>query len=68
MPEISWTKDGEPINHLILQDNSLYIHATTHDDQGRYTVTASNSESKSSETIQLVTLNPQFVPCKYHCM
>ena len=66
MPEVSWSKDGEPINHLILEDNSLYIRNTTQNDQGCYTVTATNSGGKSSKTVQLVVLYPQFVPCKLH--
>ena len=65
MPEINWTKnDGDPVDHLILQDGSLYINPTTEDDQGRYTMTATNSEGKSSKSIKLVVLNPQFVPSK----
>ena len=66
MPEISWTKDGEPIDHLILSDGSLYISDTIHDDKGRYTVTATDGKRIStSRTIQLVVvLNPQFMPCK----
>ena len=64
-PEINWTKNGDPIDHLVLQDSSLYIRPTTADDQGRYTVTATNSRGKSSKMIQLVVLNPQFVQCKF---
>ena len=64
MPEINWTKNGDPIDHLILQDNSLYISPTTEDDQGGYTVIATNTVGKSSKTIQLIVLNPQFVPRK----
>lgn len=65
MPEINWTKnDGDPVDHLILQDSSLYINPTTEDDQGRYTVTATNDEGKSSRSIKLVVLDPQFVPSK----
>ena len=66
MPEISWNKNGKCTTHLILEDSSLYICNTTDDDQGNYTVTATNSEGKSSKTIQLIVLNPQFVPCKLY--
>ena len=62
--EINWTKNGDPIDHVILQDNSLYISPTTEDDQGGYIVTATNTVGKSSKTIQLIVLDPQFVPCK----
>ena len=64
MPEINWTKDGEPINYPIQEDGSLYIYNTSMDDQGCYTVTATNSEGESSQPIQLLVLNPEFVPCK----
>ena len=64
-PEINWTKNGDPVDHLVLQDSSLYISPTTDGDQGSYTVTATNSEGKSSKTIQLIVLNPQFVQCKF---
>ena len=64
-PEINWTKnDGDPVDHLILQDGSLYINPTTEDDRGRYTVMATNSEGKSNKSIKLVVLNPQFLPSK----
>ena len=63
-PEICWKKDGEPINHVTLPDGSLYIYDTTDDDGGIYTVTATKSEDESSETIELLVLNPQFVQGK----
>ena len=66
-PEINWTKNGDPVDdHLVLEDGSLYINPTTDDDQGRYTVTATNNEGKSSKTIHLAVLNPQFVQCKLY--
>ena len=49
-PEINWTKNGDPVDHLVMQDSSLYISTTTDDDQGKYTVTATNGERKSSKT------------------
>ena len=64
VPEISWTKDGELIDHPVLSDGSLYISDTTDNDQGSYLVTANSSESKSSKMIKLLVLNPQFVQCK----
>ena len=64
VPEISWTKDGEPIDHPILTDGSLYISDTIDNDQGSYLMTANNSEGKCSKMIQLVVLNPQFAQCK----
>ena len=58
MSEINWTKNGNPIDHLILNDNSLYINSTTENDQSLYKVTATNSEGSSHKTIQLIVLNP----------
>ena len=63
-PEISWTKNGLPVNNPLLQNGSLYIHSTTHSDQGTYTVTATSDEGSTGETIKLLVLNPQYVPCK----
>ena len=63
-PEISWTKNGLPVNDSLLQNGSLYIHSTTHSDQGTYTVTATSDEGSTSEAIKLLVLNPQYVPCK----
>ena len=68
MPEINWMKNGNPIDHLILKDNSLYINPTTENDQSKYEVTATNSEGSSHRTIQLIVLHPhdQFKPRKLH--
>ena len=66
IPEINWSKDEEPINYPMQEDGSLYIYNTSSNDQGCYTVTATNSEGESSQAIQLVVLNPQFVPCKLY--
>jgi len=61
-PEISWTKNGSPVNDPLLQNGSLYIHSTTPSDQGTYTVTATSDEGSTSEAIKLLVLNPQYVP------
>ena len=67
-PEITWTKNGSPVNDPLLQNGSLYIHSTTPSDQGTYTVTATSNEGSTSETIKLVVLNPQYVPCELHVL
>ena len=36
--EITWKKDGEPINYPVLTDGSLYIPNTHTTDKGVYTV------------------------------
>ena len=65
-PEITWIKNGSPVNDPLLQNGSLYIHSTTPSDQGTYTVTATSDEGSTSETIKLVVLNPQYMPCELH--
>ena len=61
--EIIWKKDGEPINHLILSDSSLYINDTGLSDQGDYTVTATGSDDATSEIIRLTVINPIMPTC-----
>ena len=58
-PEVSWLKDGRPVNHPVLPDGSLFIINTDISDQGKYTVTVSSDGNVASETIQLTVHNPQ---------
>jgi len=58
-PEITWMKDGRPVNHPVLPDGSLFIPNTDVSDQGIYTVTVASYGSFASESIQLVVHNPQ---------
>ena len=61
--EITWKKDGEPVNHLILSDGSLYIIDTALSDQGDYTVTTSGAEDATPEIIRLTVINPLMPTC-----
>ena len=61
--EIIWKKDGEPINHLILSDGSLYINDTGLSDQGDYTVTVTGTDDATSEIIRLTVINPLMPTC-----
>ena len=58
-PEITWMKDGRPVNHPVLPDGSLFITNTDICDQGKYTVTVTSHGSVASENIQLIVCNPQ---------
>jgi len=58
-PEVTWLKDGRPVNHPVLSDGSLFIINTDISDQGKYTVTVSSNGNVASETVQLTVNNPQ---------
>ena len=58
-PDITWMKDGRPVNHPVLPDGSLFIINTDISDQGKYTVTVTSHGSVASENIQLTVCNPQ---------
>jgi len=58
-PEITWLKDGRPVNHPVLLDGSLFIIKTDISDQGKYTVTVNSDGNIASESIQLTVHNPQ---------
>ena len=57
--EIIWQKDGEPVNHQVLSDGSLYITDTKVTNQGDYTVTTTGTDDATSEVIRLTVVDPQ---------
>lgn len=57
--EITWKKDGSPVDHLVLSDGSLYITDTSLSDKGEYTVTATGTDDATSETVQLTVIDPK---------
>ena len=59
MPEVTWKKDAEPVNHPVLPDGSLYIINTDHTDEGEYTVIINRKESTAFENLQLTVVNLQ---------
>lgn len=59
LSEITWKKDGDPINDLVLTDGSLYISDTGISDQGDYTVTVNDVNDATSETIRLIVIDPK---------
>lgn len=58
-PTITWKKNGQPVNHPVLPDGSLYIVNTTLSDQGRYIVTVTSEGTTESATVQLTVINPE---------
>ena len=60
--EISWKKDGEPINHPILNDGSLYIPNTHLNDSGVYTLNIKKKDGVISESLQLTVNDPRLPP------
>ena len=62
--EITWKKDGEPINHPVLTDGSLYIPNTHSTDKGMYTVNINKKDGVVSENLQLTVNDPRLPPGK----
>lgn len=60
--EVTWKKDGEPINHPVLTDGSLYIPNTHLSDTGVYTVIVNKSSGAVAENLQLTVTDPQLPP------
>ena len=60
--EITWKKDGEPINHPILTDGSLYIPNTHLSDEGVYTVNINKINGIISESLQVTVNDPRLPP------
>ena len=61
LSEITWKKDGDPINDLVLTDGSLYISDTGISDQGDYTVTVNDVNDATSETIRLIVIDLRYL-------
>ena len=65
--EITWKKDGEPINHPVLTDGSLYIPNTHSSDKGVYTVNINKKDGVVSENLQLTVNDPKLPPGEKRC-
>ena len=59
---VTWKKDGEPINHPVLTDGSMYIPNTHLTDKGEYTVVINNKDGAVSENLQLTVADPKLPP------
>ena len=58
--EVTWKKDnGEPVDHPVLPDGSLYIISTDLSDEGEYTVIINGSDSVGFEKLELSVFDPQ---------
>ena len=60
--EVTWKKDGNPVNYPVLTDGSLYVINTDPSDKGEYTVIVNKKDSVVSEKLQLTVINPQLPP------
>ena len=58
--DVVWKKGrGEPVDHLVLPDGSLYISNTDWSDEGEYTVIVNGSDSIGLEALQLTVVDPE---------
>ena len=60
--EVRWKKDGEPINHPILCDGSMYIPNTHLSDKGEYTAIINKKDGAVAENLQLTVVDPKLPP------
>uniref|UniRef100_A0A914ZCP1 Ig-like domain-containing protein n=1 Tax=Panagrolaimus superbus TaxID=310955 RepID=A0A914ZCP1_9BILA len=60
IPEISWRKDGEPIEHIGARGNENYIHISRAQlkDAGHYTCIATNRVGEKRQSIHVKVLVP----------
>ena len=54
--------------HLVLPDGSLYIANTKLSDQGCYTVTTSGTDNTTSDSLQLVVIDPKMPTSENYCV
>ena len=61
--KVTWKKNGEPVNHPVLPDGSLYIINTNLSDEGEYSVSVKRNAKRKINTIfeklQLAVVHPQ---------
>ena len=60
--EITWKKDGEPINHPVLCDGSMYIPNTNLTDKGEYTAIINRKDGAVAENLHLTVVDPKMPP------
>ena len=60
--EVTWKKDGKPVNHSVLPDGSLYIVNTSLSDNGEYSVTVTKNKRTTVENLQLNVFDPKLIP------
>ncbi len=60
-PTVSWTRNEEPLDKerfIQLADGSLFINDTDLQDEGTYTVAASNSVGEEASRVKLIVTKP----------
>ena len=60
--EVTWKKDGQPVNHPVLPDGSLYIVNTSLSDNGEYSVSVTKNKRTTVENLQLIVFDPKLLP------
>lgn len=60
--EVTWKKDGQPVNHPVLPDGSLYIVNTSLSDNGEYSVTVTINKRTTVENLQLNVFDLKLLP------
>ena len=60
--EVTWKKNGQPVNHPVLPDGSLYIVNTSLSDDGEYSVNITKNKRTVVENLQLIVVEPTLPP------
>ena len=60
--EVTWKRNGRPVNHPVLPDGSLYIVNTSLSDNGEYSVKITRNKRTTVENLQLIVVEPTLPP------
>ena len=60
--EVTWKRNGQPVNHPVLPDGSLYIVNTSLSDNGEYSVKITKNKRTTVENLQLIIVEPTLPP------
>ena len=60
--EVTWKRNGQPVNHPVLPDGSLYIVNTSLSDNGEYSVKITRNKRTTVENLQLIVVEPILPP------
>ena len=56
--EVIWKKNGQPVDHQVLSNGSLYIENTGFSDDGEYSVNITKNKRTVAENLQLIVVEP----------
>jgi len=60
--EVTWKRNGQPVNHQVLPDGSLYIANTSLSDDGEYSVNITKNKRTTVENLQLIVIELTLPP------